>query len=372
MSLARVIEFAQRKGKGPRIKNVQDLVDLGVIEHKAAPAYKDIVQHYTLSVSEHVTEYLQQTSFNPEQSPIARQYIPDLREANITDDERSDPIGDDVHSPVKGIVHRYPDRVLLKITPICAVYCRYCFRREMTGPSQENLSTDDLSNALDYIRKNDRIWEVILTGGDPFVLSARRLSEVIDALNRIDHVRVIRFHTRVPIADPLKIDDTICSVLNKVKAALFIVLHVNHAEELNNSALDTIRKLLKTKAILLSQSVLLKGVNNDVQTLENLLRALVSYGVKPYYLHHPDLAKGTSHFRVSIEEGQKLMRDLQGRISGLCLPHYVLDIPGGYGKVPIGHNYIESDVSQGHSYKLEDYQGNFHYYPPRKLDKEGQ
>lgn len=287
--------------------------------------------------------------------PIARQFVPSAAELDHTQEELADPIGDASHSPVKGIVHRYPDRVLLKPAHACPVYCRFCFRREMVGPGGEALSADELEAALDYIRATPAIWEVILTGGDPFILPPHRLARIVEALDAIPHVGVIRFHTRVPAVDPARITDELLAALRADKA-VYVVLHANHARELTAEARAACRRLIDSGVPMLAQTVLLKGVNDDAATLEELMRALVRNRIKPYYLHHGDLAPGTAQFRTTIAEGQALMRRLRGRVSGLCQPDYVLDIPGGFGKVPIGPGYLHADG-------VEDYQGGRHAYP---------
>jgi lysine 2,3-aminomutase len=291
--------------------------------------------------------------------PIARQFVPDIRELELRDEERADPIGDDAHSPVEGVVHRYPDRVLLKLLNACAVYCRFCFRREMVGPGRGGLSRAALAAALDYIQRTPDIWEVILTGGDPLLLSPRRVASVMKQLTAIAHVKVVRIHTRIPVAAPDLISTAMVRALRTDKAS-FVVLHANHPRELGKDARGAIARLVDAGIPMLSQSVLLRGVNDDVETLGALMRALVECRVKPYYLHHGDLAPGTSHFRTTIAEGRELMRALHGRISGLCQPHYVLDIPGGYGKSPIGPNYVSDDGCV-----IEDFNGGRHVYPPR-------
>jgi lysine 2,3-aminomutase len=293
--------------------------------------------------------------------PIARQFLPDARELRRRPQESGDPIGDDAHSPVEGIVHRYPDRVLLKLVSVCAVYCRFCFRREMVGPGRGRgaLSPAALATALDYIRDCPQIWEVILTGGDPLVLSPRRLEDVVSRLSAIDHVKVIRVHTRVPVAAPERVTAAMVRALRTDKAT-FVVLHANHPRELTAPVRAACARLVDAGIPMLSQSVLLRGVNDDAETLGALLRALVECRIKPYYLHHADLAPGTAHLRTTIATGQDLMRALRGRYSGLCQPTYVLDIPGGYGKSPIGPNYLGRGGAT-----VEDFNGKRHRYPPR-------
>ena len=300
------------------------------------------------------------------QDPIARQFVPDTAELDHRSEELADPIGDDAHSPVEGIVHRYPDRVLLKLNAVCAVYCRFCFRREMVGPGKAKaLSPAALQCALDYIRGDRNIWEVILTGGDPLVLSARRMRAVMQALGEIEHVKVVRIHTRVPVAAPARITAELTRAMKASGKAVYVAVHVNHARELTPAARVAVARMADSGLVLLGQTVLLKDVNDNPEALSALMRACVECRIKPYYLHHGDLAPGTSHLRTDIAAGQKLMRALRGRWSGLCQPAYVLDIPGGHGKSPIGPNYIERAGSNGNEcYVVEDFNGRRHVYPP--------
>jgi lysine 2,3-aminomutase len=268
--------------------------------------------------------------------PIARQFVPDPAELDVRSDEAADPIGDDAHSPLEGLVHRYPDRVLLKLVNVCAVYCRFCFRREMIGPGKPNaLSEQALTAALAYIASHREIWEVILSGGDPLVLSPRRLAAVMKRLGAIEHVKIVRVHTRVPAVDPARITPALVRALKASDKTTYGVLHANHARELTPEACAACARIIDAGIPMLAQSVLLKGVNDDVETLGALMRALVECRIKPYYLHHLDRAPGTAHFRTSVEHGRSLMRALRARHSGLCQPAYVIDTPGE-GKVPAG------------------------------------
>lgn len=292
--------------------------------------------------------------------PIARQYIPAPEEEIQLQIESLDPIGDEANSPIEGLVHRHAERVLLKITDICAVYCRFCFRKDMVGQGKGVLAPKNLDAIYSYIQNHPEIREVIFTGGDPLTLSNRRLSEILGRLSSIRHLDIIRFHTRTPIVQPERIDDEFIKILNQIPQAVYVVLHVNHVQEIDATIETMLKKFMRCKATILSQSVLLKGVNDNEKALEDLFRTLVRLNVKPYYLHHPDKAAGTSHFQVPIAHGQKLMRHLRRTLSGLCLPSYVLDIPGGYGKIPLESSYITQGSSG--SYVLEDYQGRPHIY----------
>jgi lysine 2,3-aminomutase len=293
--------------------------------------------------------------------PLALQFLPDERELHALSYETPDPIGDNPFSPVKGIVHRYPDRVLLKVAHSCPVYCRFCFRREMIGSKGDALQGDELDAAIDYVRGHKEVWEVILTGGDPLSLSSRRFADILGRLALIEHLGVLRIHSRVPVVAPNLVDETYARALVQSKA-IYLAVHVNHPAEVTEAVVTALRRLSESGVVLLSQTVLLKGVNDSAPVLDALFRKLVLLKVRPYYLHHPDLAPGTSHFRVPIEVGQELMRALRGSLSGLCLPTYVLDIPGGFGKVPIGPAYVSGKSASG-SREVLDNQGIPHRYP---------
>ena len=250
--------------------------------------------------------------------------------------------------------------MLLKPLHVCPVYCRFCFRREKVGPGGEALSAEELAAALAYIRSRPEIWEVILTGGDPLMLAPRRMAELMAALDAIPHVAIVRLHSRVPIVDPDRVTGDLVRALKPGRIGVWLAVHCNHARELAPSTRAALARLADAGLPLMGQTVLLKGVNDDVETLEQLMRALVTARVKPYYLHHPDLVRGTGHFRVSIERGQALVKALRGRLSGLAQPTYVLDVPGGHGKVPVGPNYLSDDPD---ALLIEDAFGGQHRYP---------
>jgi lysine 2,3-aminomutase len=298
--------------------------------------------------------------------PIAAQFVPRADELDVREVELPDPIGDDAHSPLKGITHRYPDRVLLKPLHVCPVYCRFCFRREVVGPEGGLLTAKELDAALDYIARHTEIWEVILTGGDPLLLSDRRLAQLLARLASIEHVCIVRVHTRVPVVQPARVTPELAQVF-ATRLTPYIVLHTNHPRELTTAALAACARFVDAGIPMLSQTVLLRGVNADAATLEQLFRALVRARVKPYYLHHPDLAQGTGHFRTTIESGRAVVADLRGRISGLCQPTYVLDIPSGHGKVPLEPAWVSEPKPDG-SYDVRDPDGRRHRYGP---DAEG-
>ncbi|MDQ2083337.1 lysine-2,3-aminomutase-like protein [Xanthobacteraceae bacterium Astr-EGSB] len=344
------------------LRNAGDLVDAGLVAPGQAAAIDAVAARYAVAIPPAFAALIDPGDAN---DPIARQFVPDPAELETSPQERADPIGDDTHSPVTGIVHRYPDRVLLKLVHVCPVYCRFCFRRAMVGPAgRPMLTPDELASAYAYIRSRPEIWEVILTGGDPMILSPRRLGDVMAALGAIDHVRVVRVHTRVPVAVPEAITADLIAALKAAGKAVYVVLHANHPRELTAAARSACARLVDAGLPMLSQSVLLKGVNDDAGVLAALMRAFVEARVKPYYLHQGDLAPGTSHLRTTIAEGQALMRQLRGRLSGIAQPTYVLDIPGGAGKVPVGPDYLDATAGEAAAWDVEDIVGRRHRYPP--------
>jgi lysine 2,3-aminomutase len=338
------------------LRSPAELVASGLAPASSQAELEQVASRYAVAITPDVAALIDP---NDPHDPIARQYVPTVEELNTLPIERADPIGDHAWSPVAGIVHRYPDRVLFKLVHVCAVYCRFCFRREMVGPGKDTaLSDQAYADALAYISAHPAIWEVILTGGDPLMLSARRLRTIMRDLASIAHVKIIRIHTRIPVADATRVTDALVDALKVKGATTWVAVHANHPRELTVAARGACAKLADAGIPLVSQSVLLAGVNDDAATLEALMRGFVECRIKPYYLHHGDLAPGTAHLRTTLEAGQALMRELRGRVSGLCQPEYVLDIPGGFGKAPVGPNYFVEDN------RIADYCGDVHLYPP--------
>jgi lysine 2,3-aminomutase len=317
------------------LRTTRQLAAAGVLGDD--PALDRVAARYAVAVTASMAAVI---AAEGRDGPVGRQYLPTTAELTTTADETGDPTGDEAHSPVKGIVHRYPDRALLMPTQVCAVYCRFCFRRERVGPEAGALDDASLAAALGYIEGQPQIWEVILSGGDPLVLSPRRLTHIVASLDRIAHVATIRIHSRVPVAAPERITDAVLAALAATQKPVYLVVHCNHAAELTPAARATLRRIRDAGVTVLAQGVLLKGVNDTEAALENLFRGLLSAGAKPYYLHHLDPAPGTSHFAVPIERGRALMKALRGRVSGLALPTYILDVPGGSGKIPVGPDYV--------------------------------
>lgn len=318
------------------IRDIEGLVRAGLATVADRATLTAVGARYAVSIPETVRHLIE----TPDDA-IGRQFVPHGDELVEAPHERADPIGDDALSPLPGIVHRYADRVLLKPLLICPVYCRFCFRREHVGPDGGLLSEAQLDAAFAYIAARPGLREVILTGGDPLMLSPRRLGDLMRRLAGIPHVETIRLHSRLPLTAPERLTDSMAEALD-VERAVWLVVHANHAREFSEAGRAALRRVQRRGIPVLGQSVLLRGVNDSAKALEDLFRAMIVARVKPYYLHQLDPAPGTSRFHVPIAEGQALLRQLRGRVTGLAWPTYVLDIPGGHGKVPIGPDYLDS------------------------------
>ncbi|HAU28840.1 MAG TPA: lysine 2,3-aminomutase [Rhodospirillaceae bacterium] len=309
-------------------------------------------------ISPHLRHLIQAEDGN---GPITRQFCASREEDVLMPDERDDPIGDEAHSPLPGLIHRYPDRVLLLPTQDCASHCRFCFRR--TRPQKSAIMNDEaLKDALAYIRTHAEIREVVLSGGDPLTLPPEKLSRLLTSLDSISHLIFLRIHTRMPITNPKAITKKRLSALTTKNHPLWMVLHVNHSSELTPECLDSCRKMQTMGIPLLAQTVLLRGINDDTDTLATLFRTMAANRIQPYYLHHPDLVPGTSHFRVSLKRGREIYAALRGKLSGFCIPHYVLDLPGGHGKVSIATDAIET-LKGENTATIRDRSGRIHEYP---------
>lgn len=312
------------------------LVEDGLIDRDDLEAVTAVGARYAVAITPTMRALIEAPD-----DPIGRQFVPDPAELDHLPHELADPIGDEAHSPLPGLVHRYPDRVLLKPVLVCPVYCRFCFRREHVGPGEGAMTPAQIDAALAYIEARPAIREAILTGGDPLMISPRRLALLLDRLAAIPHLELMRVHSRVPVADPDRVTPELAEALGRHPA--WLVLHANHTREFSPAAIGALRRMRQAGVPLLGQSVLLRGVNDSAEALEDLFRAMLRAGVKPYYLHQLDPAPGTARFHVPIEEGQRLLASLRGRVTGLAWPTYVLDIAGGHGKVPIGPSYLGPD-----------------------------
>ncbi|WP_338662068.1 lysine-2,3-aminomutase-like protein [Pararoseomonas sp. SCSIO 73927] len=319
------------------LRDADALAAAGLVAPASLPALRAVAARYAVSVTPAMAALIDPAD---PADPIAAQYLPHPAELDATPLELEDPIADGPHSPVKGVVHRYPDRALLKPLLACPVYCRFCFRREQVGPTGGVLDEADLDAALDWFAAHPEVREAILTGGDPLMLSPRRLGHIMRRLSAMPHIGIIRLHTRVPVADPARVNAALAEALD-TETALFLCLHANHAREFTGEARAALRRLSRAGVALLGQAVLLRGVNDTAESLEGLLRTMLEHRVKPYYLHQLDRAPGTARFEVPIAEGRALLASLRGRVTGLAWPTYALDLPGGQGKAPIGPDFAE-------------------------------
>lgn len=318
--------------QGRTLRDAHALAAAGLIPPGAEAAAARVAERYAISVTPHVARLIDPAD---PADPVARQYIPDAAELAAAPGEIDDPTADAPFTPVKGVVHRYPDRALLKPLLACPVYCRFCFRREVVGPDGGVLSEAELDAALAWFERTPAVREAVLTGGDPFMLSARRLGAILRRLDAVPHVETLRIHTRVPVAEPSRVDAALLDALRGCGKPVFVAVHANHAREFADPAVAALRRLAEAGVPLLGQSVLLRGVNDSAEALEALFRAMIRARVKPYYLHALDPAPGVSRFAVPDEDGVALMQALRGRVPGHAIPAFVRERPNGGGKTPV-------------------------------------
>lgn len=299
-----------------------------------------VLANMRLSITPHTASLIR---FDDPNDPMFLMSVPQERELNVTPEELVDPIGDEAKSPVPFLTHRYADRVLIYATFSCSHYCRFCFRRFKTGQANPGPSPADTDRIVAYLSAHPEVDEVILTGGDPLTLLDGQIDSWLGRLRAIPSIRRIRFHTRVPVNLPSRVTHDLVATMRRHQDAthpIFVITHFNHPREIADENVTAVARLVDAGIAVRNQSVLLRGVNDDVETLAVLFKRLADIRVIPYYLHQLDLARGTGHFRVPIEKGIELMRELQGQTTGIALPRYMLDLPGGHGKVPVGHPYL--------------------------------
>jgi lysine 2,3-aminomutase len=303
--------------------------------------------------------------FDPE-CPIRRQMIPRIEEMTYAPDDMADPCGEDHDMPVPGLVHRYPDRVLFLVTDRCASYCRYCTRsRVVSGVGEQELELD-FDRAIEYLQKHTEVRDVLLSGGDALLLSDAKLKNLLSRLRAIEHIEFLRIGSRVPIFLPQRITPELCAMLKEFHP-LWISVHVNHPKELTTEVRDALGRLADAGIPLGNQSVLLKGVNDDAEVMKTLVQKLLRARVRPYYLYQCDLIQGSSHLRTSVSKGLEIIENLRGHTSGYAIPQYVIDGPGGGGKIPINPNYVIAQTPD--SIVLRNYKGDIYEYPePAPID----
>lgn len=317
------------------------------------PALQQAIEGFNLRITGEVLQHIK----NPG-DPFWRQYVPTPDE-NEVHDGVADSLAEDQQSPVPNITHRYPDRVLFLVSPVCASYCRFCTRRRKVG-DPEKIPLDQFDSAFDYIRRHTEIRDVILSGGDPLMLSDRRIEYLLKSLRAIDHIQIIRIHTRMPMHVPERITPQLCRVIRK-HHPVYVNVHVNHPEELTPKVRRALARLANAGCPLGCQTVLLKGVNDDPAIMKRLMQELLKCRVRPYYLYQADVIAGAEHLRTSIDKGLEIIEALRGWTSGLAIPQYVIDAPGGGGKIPLLPNYVK-EITSTHIV-LRNYAGQLFRYP---------
>jgi len=345
------------------VRTIDELEKYIPIENKER--MREVLQNMRLSITPHTLGLI---NFKDPNDPILLMSVPQEKELTFSPEELVDPIGDEAKSPVPFLTHRYPDRVLIYATFFCSLFCRFCFRRFKTGEANPGPEKSDIENIVDYLYEHPEVEEVILTGGDPLTLLDMQIEEWLRRIREVPSIRRIRFHTRVPVNLPSRITDNLIAIFKKYMNSthpIFIVTHFNHPNEIAPENIAVIARLVDAGIVVRNQGPLLKGVNDNAGVLEELFKRLTDIRVVPYYLHQLDLAKGTNHFRVPIEEGIELMRQLQGKVTGIALPRYMLDIPGGKGKIPLTYQYAKK--CEGHAWDIQSPFGeNVEYQEPHK------
>lgn len=317
-----------------RFTDIKDFADLIGISPKSIERIEEIGRTYRYAISPYYLSLIDPKDLN---CPIRRQAVPSPDELNLDGD--LDPMDEASWTPVDSVTRRYPDRLIIKVTNACGMYCRFCQRRRMIGEIDNNVSWNKIKTAIDYVRKNKEIRDVLITGGDSFMLSDRMIEKLLRSLREIDHVEIIRFGTRTPVTLPQRITENLVNILKKYHP-VYVNTHFNSPREITKESKEACERLANAGIPLGNQMVLLNGVNNDPYIVRKLNQNLLKSRVKPYYIFHPKTVKGTSHFWVRIEEGLEIMETLRGRTSGMAIPTYIVNGPGGLGKTPILPNYL--------------------------------
>ncbi len=298
--------------------------------------------------------------------PVRVQSIPVRAEAEPHEGELRDPLGEDRHRPVRAIVHKYPDRVLLLAVDHCSVYCRHCTRRRITSGDEGGISREELGDAVAYLRAHREVRDVLISGGDPLLLATPRLVELLEAVRAVPHVEIIRIGTRIPVCLPMRVDDELAQALRRF-APLFVVTHFNHAKEITPEAREACERLVDHGVPVENQAVLMRRVNSSALAIKDLMQKCLTMRVRPYYLHQMDVAEGLEHLRTPLAQGVAILRELRGWTSGLAVPHLAVDLPGGGGKVTLQPDYVVE--KRGRETVFRNYRGERFSYPePRDTD----
>lgn len=323
-----------------RITTYAELKKYIELQPEEEAVFADNAFSFRMAITPH---YLSLIDHNNPLDPVRLQAIPRIAESDMNASDMADPLHEDADAPVPGMTHRYPDRVLLLLTDQCAMYCRHCTRRRKAGEHDAPMPTEYVEKALDYIREHKEVRDVILSGGDPLTLGDERLDEILGKLSQIEHVDIVRLGTRLPVVLPQRITEGLLAVLKKYKF-VWLNTHYNHPNELGEDARQALAKLSEAGIPLGNQSVLLKGINDNVDVMKALVHKLVKNRVRPYYIYQCDLSEGIGHFRTPVAKGIEIIESLRGHTSGLCIPTYVVDAPGGGGKIPVMPNYLISQM----------------------------
>lgn len=339
-----------------RITSVDKLREVLGIQDEEAGEISRCLKHFRMAITPYYASLIDSSN---KDCPIKRQAVPTINELNFEEADMSDPLHEDVDSPVPGITHRYPDRVLLLVTDQCSMYCRHCTRRRMAGGKDRALPRAQVDRAIAYIQNNKMVRDVLISGGDPLTLSDEHLEYIIRRLRAVKHVEIIRIGTRTPVVLPQRITPELCAMLQKYHP-VWINTHFNHPAEITPASKTACERLADAGIPLGNQSVLLRGINDCTNIMKKLLHQLMIMRVRPYYLYQCDLSRGIGHFRTSVGKGIEIMENLRGHTTGLAVPTYVVDAPGGGGKIPVMPQYVIS--RSDNKVILRNFEGNIYSY----------
>lgn len=340
-----------------RITTVSELAKIVDLTEKEKEDIEKCLTLFRMAITPYYASLME--ADNP-MDPIRQQAIPSIKETYPCCNDLQDPLNEEGDSPVPHIVHRYPDRVLFLVTLQCSMYCRHCTRRRVVGEGDRIITEKEMQKALAYIREHEEIRDVLISGGDPLTMSDEKLEHIISSLREIPHVDIIRIGTRTPVVMPMRITDELVGMLKKYHP-IWINTHFNHPKEITKDSIAACEKLVDAGIPLGNQSVLLRGINDNSETMKSLLLRLVHMRVRPYYLYQCDLSKGIGHFRTNVDTGVQIIHDMQGFISGYAVPKFVIDAPHGGGKIPINYPYVISKDDR--EVVMENWKGDIYRYP---------
>ncbi|MCL1830508.1 MAG: KamA family radical SAM protein [Oscillospiraceae bacterium] len=339
-----------------RITDVDTLAEITTLSEQEKQEIEICLGNYSMAITPY---YASLMSVDDSSCPIRMQSVPSIKEQIVHEGEMVDPLAEEASSPVPNIVHRYPDRVLFLVSHQCAVYCRHCIRKVRVGDEGFLLSEQEINRGVEYIAATPAIRDVLISGGDPLALGDDYLESILQKLFAIDHVEIIRIGTRIPVVMPMRITESLLDMLKKYHP-LWINTQFNHPNELSHQAVAACNAIVDAGIPLSNQSVLLRNINDDYETMKSLLLGLVKARVRPYYLYQCDLNEGIGHFRTKVDVGIKLIESLTGNITGFAIPKFVIDAPGGGGKIPINPDFIASRTEC--EMVMRNYQGNLYRY----------